>query len=154
MDEIHLDTVFLMEMFCQMLCCINRTVLPARATEGDHQICESAIQIPFYGSIHEAVHMLEETENLAVIFEEFHNRFIQACEVVILGIFARIVDGAAVEYEASAVARRIGRNAFLVGKADDAYFQRALLMFEGELRQLCQLAQNLAQIGIFGIILL
>ena len=51
MHQFDFHTKFLIQVLCQMLGRINRTMLSAGATEADGQIAESAFHITFCGSL-------------------------------------------------------------------------------------------------------
>ena len=138
-------------MLGQVLCRVDGTVLAARTAEADGQVGEATLHISFHRSVDQAVDMLQEGGDFAVVLQEADDGFVQSGEGLVAFVLAGIVHGPAVEDEAAAVARRIFRDAFLVGKAGDLDYEAALLQVVGKLFQLGQLGQYLAQIRIFGI---
>ncbi len=98
--------------------------------------------------------MLQEYGYLAVIFQKADNGFVQSREGLVALVLAGIVHGAAVKDETSSVACGIFGNALLVGKAGDFHHEAALLQVVRKLFQLGELAQNPAEVGIFGVRLL
>lgn len=60
MHQFDFHTKFLIQVLCQVLGWINRTMLSAGATEADGQIAESAFHITFHGGIYQSIDMIEE----------------------------------------------------------------------------------------------
>ena len=116
MVEDDADAVFRMEMLGQMLGAIHRAVLTARAAEGEHQVCEAALQIALHMGISQAIDAVEEGEDLAVVLEKLDDGSIQACELLVGLIAPGVVRGTAVEDIASAVAALILGDAALEAK--------------------------------------
>ena len=58
MFDVHLDAVFLMYVFCQMLCGIDATVLSAGASEGEHQTRKASLNISLHMGIGQLIHTL------------------------------------------------------------------------------------------------
>ena len=87
--------------------------------------------------------MLEECAHLAFGFKEFNHLVVETGVRLISVVFARVVDCAAVEGEAAAVARRVVRNTFLVGEAHHSHGERVLLQLVGELLHAHQLVEHL-----------
>ena len=116
MHQFDFHTKFLIQVLCQMLGRINRTMLSAGATEADGQIAESAFHITLHGGIHQSIDMIEETEYFSIFFQESDYRLIQSGERFVTLILTGIIHGATVEYITSSIAGRVIRNSFLIGK--------------------------------------
>ena len=70
MHQFDFHTKLLIQVLCQVLGGINRTMLSTGATEADGQIAESAFHITFHGGIYQSIDMIEETEYFAIFFQE------------------------------------------------------------------------------------
>ena len=93
--------------------------------------------------------MAEESSDFTIVFQKTDNRFVQTREMIESFVLAGVIDGPAIEDKASAVAARIVRDSFFVGKTHDLYFEHAFAVFLRELFQLNQLFQNSAEVRIF-----
>ena len=99
-----------------MLCAVDGTVLTSCASECEHEIGESSLEIAFDVCVGEAVDGVEEGEDLAIFFEETYDGLVESCEVLIGFVAAWVVGAAAVEDVASSVAGGVFRYAALVGE--------------------------------------
>ena len=151
MYQVDLHAERLVQVLGQVLGRVNGTVLATRAAEADRQVRKAAFHVAFHRSVHQTVNMLQEGCDFTVVLQKADDGFVQSREGLIAFIFAGIVYGTAVEHKASAVARRIFGNTFLIGKAGDLDHEAAFLQLVGELLQFGQLSQNLAQVGVFRI---
>lgn len=70
MHQFDFHTKLLIQVLCQVLGRINRTMLSAGATEADGQIAESAFHITFHGGIYQSIDMIEETEYFTIFFQK------------------------------------------------------------------------------------
>ena len=127
-------------------------MLSARTSERNHQIRKSTVYVSFDGCIHQRVYMAEESSDFTIVFQKTDNRFVQTREMIESFVLTGVIDGPAIEDKASAVAARIVRDSFFVGKTHDLYFEHAFAVFFRELFQLNQLFQNSAEVRIFRII--
>ena len=132
---------------------IDGTMLPSGTTTDDHEVAESTIHIAFYRCIYQLVGMVEERGDFSILFQKMNHRLIQSCEVIIAFILTGVVDGPAVEYKTTPIALRVIGYSLLVGKTEDLDLQNPSLLIVCELLQLCQLAQELVEIGILRIVL-
>ena len=62
MADADFDAIFLVEVLGQMLGGIDRAMLSAGASEGEHQVGESALQITLYVGIGQPIDTVEEGE--------------------------------------------------------------------------------------------
>ena len=147
--QFHPDTVFLMQMFGHMLCRIDRTMLSACASEADHQMRKATFQITFYRSIHQCLHMLQESRNFTVLFQKTDNRFIPSRQCLVCIIAAGIMDSPSIEYKTAAVIRLVLRNSFAIRETHHRNRQLFPVQGGGKLWQPAQIQQKLVQIGIF-----
>ena len=118
--EVHDDTIFPMEMLRQVLGAIDGAVLSAGASEGEHQVGESPLEVAFYVGIRQAVDRIEECQDLAVVFQETYYLLVQACQLLVRLVAAGVVGAAAVEDITAPVARRVLGDATAVGEGEDA----------------------------------
>ena len=101
-------------------------MLTACTTETYHEICEFTLDKTLYVSINEFVGIVEEFEYLAIVLEEFDDLFVKTCKMLIMLVFARIVDGTTVEHITTTVACHIVWNTFFIGKTIDFDLKFAL----------------------------
>ena len=78
--QFHFHPEFTVQMLCQMLRRINRTVLSSRTAEANGQVTESPLHISLYRSIHQRIDRFEKTENFSILFKESDYRFVQSRE--------------------------------------------------------------------------
>ena len=121
MHQFDFHTKFLIQVLCQMLGRINRTMLSAGATEADGQIAESAFHITLHGGIHQSIDMIEETEYFSIFFQESDYRFIQSGERFVTFIFSGNVYGTADENIPATVACGVVELSFFVGKTHNLH---------------------------------
>ena len=121
MHQFDFHTKFLIQVLCQMLGRINRTMLSAGATEGEHQVGEAAVDVSLHVCVSELVYAVEEGEYLAVVLEESYHGLVESCEFLVRLIASGVVRRTAVEHVSSAIARLVGWYALAVGKAEDAH---------------------------------
>ena len=82
-SQVNADSVFLVQMFCQMLGAIDRTMLTAGATEREHQVCEPTLQITLHMGICQTIDRVEERQDFPIIFQELDDGSIQARKLLI-----------------------------------------------------------------------
>ena len=68
-----------MQMFGQMLCRINATVLTTRATKAEHQVGETALDVAAHMVIGQGIYAIKEVENFSIVFQKAYNGFIKSC---------------------------------------------------------------------------
>lgn len=104
MADIHLYTELLVDVFGEMLGRINAAVLAACASEGEHQVGESAVDISLYVCVGKLVYAVEEGEYLSVVLKEADDRLVQSGELLVRLVTSGIVSGTTVEDVATAIA--------------------------------------------------
>ena len=68
MAYVYFNAEFFMDMMGQMLCSVDTAMLSARATEREHETCESSLYISLDVHIGESINRFKEGEYLSVIF--------------------------------------------------------------------------------------
>ena len=104
MADIHLYTELLVDVFGEMLGRINAAVLASCASEGEHQVGESAVDIALYVCVGKLVYAVEEGEYLSVVLKEADDGLVQSGELLVRLVTSGIVSGTTVEDVASAIA--------------------------------------------------
>lgn len=104
MADIHLYTELLVDVFGEMLGRINAAVLASCASEGEHQVGESAVDIALYVCVGKLVYAVEEGEYLSVVLKEADDGLVQSGELLVRLVSTWIVGGTTVEDVASAIA--------------------------------------------------
>ena len=122
----HLDTKLPVNMFCQVLCTIDTAMLTARTSEGEHQRCETSLDISAHMCISQLINALQEGENLAIVFEESDDGFVESGELFVGFVTSGVMRTAAVEHISSAIARLVIRDPLAVRETIDAHHQRTL----------------------------
>lgn len=95
---------------------IDGAVLAAGAAEGDLEVGEAAFEEALDVMIYQPVNGLEETEYLAVGFEEVDDGLVEAGEGFVLVVLTGVVGRAAIEDVTASVVRLIGGDALLKGE--------------------------------------
>lgn len=95
---------------------IDGAVLTAGAAEGDLEVGEAALEEALYVMIYQPVNGLEETEYLAVSFEEVDDGLVEAGEGFVLVVLTGVVSRATIEDVTASVATIIGGDALLKGE--------------------------------------
>ena len=95
---------------------IDGAVLAAGAAEGNLEVGEAAFEEALDVMIYQSVNGLQETEYLAVGFEEVDDGLVEAGEGFVLVILTGVVCRAAIEDVAASVATIIVRYTFFEGK--------------------------------------
>jgi hypothetical protein len=95
---------------------IDGAVLAAGAAEGDLEVGEAAFEEALDVMIYQPVNGLQETEYLAVGFEEINDRLVEAGERFVLVVLTGVMGRATIEDVAASVATTIGGDAFFEGK--------------------------------------
>jgi hypothetical protein len=98
---------------------IDGAVLAAGAAEGDLEVGEAALEEALDVMIYQPVNGLEETEYLAVGFEEVDDGLVEAGEGFVLVVLTGVVGRAAIEDVTASVVRLIVRYTFFEGKRVD-----------------------------------
>ena len=91
MTNAHLYAEFFVNMFCQMLCAINRPVLTTRAAEGEHQTSEATLNVTTHMGIGQLIHTVQEGQNLTVVLQETDDRFVKSSELLIRLVAAGVM---------------------------------------------------------------
>ena len=112
-------TIFLVEMVGKVFGAIDGAVLATGAAESDLEVGEAAFEETLDVMIYQSVHRLQETEYLAVSFEEINDRLIEAGERFILVVLTGVVSRATIEHIAASVATIIVRYTFFERKRVD-----------------------------------
>ena len=152
--HLHLGE-FLVDMLSQMLGRVDGAVLSARTAEAEHQRRETAFHIALHMGIGQLIDVVEKTQNLAIILQEFLHSLVQTCQMLV-GLIASWVMGAStVEDIASTIAALILRNPFLIAKAENADYKFPVNVLRGlptdtssKLRQGDKPLQHLRHVGI------
>ena len=116
----HLNAVFLIQVFCQVLGGVNRTVLAASTAKGEHEGSEASLQVTLHMGIGQAVDTFEEGENLAIVLQETDDGFIKSSELLVTFVPSRVMGGTTVEHVAATIATLILGDTLLIRKAEDA----------------------------------
>lgn len=138
MGDLHLETIFLIDMLCKMLCGVDRTVLSAGTPETEHQRCEASLHVPLHMMIGKLVHWLEEFYYLTVILKEADDRLVESRQLLIRLIASGIMSAATVEDISSSIAAGILRDALTVREAEDMNHERPLAVILRECRRTIQ----------------
>ena len=77
MGDMHLNAKLFMQMFGQMLCRINATVLTSRATKAEHQVGETTLDVATHMVIGQGIYTIKKVENFAIIFQKAYNRLVK-----------------------------------------------------------------------------
>ena len=125
------DTVFPVQVFSQMLGRIDAAMLAACASEREHQVGETALDISFHMMISQAINALKESEYLSVVLKETNHRLIQARQLLVLFVTAGVVGTAAIEYIAAAVAALVCWNPTLKGEGEYADVKAPIYLTPG-----------------------
>ena len=116
------DVVFPVQVFRQVLCRIDTAMLPARTSEGEHQVGETTFHVTLHVEISQLINAFEELKNFAILLKELNHWGVQTREFFVGFIFPRIVRGATVKYVSASVAATIGWDAALfVGETEYTY---------------------------------
>ena len=95
---------------------IDGAVLAAGAAEGDLEVGEAAFEEALDVMIYQPVNGLQETEYLAVGFEEVDDGLVEASEGFVLLVLTGVMGRAAIEDVTASVATIIGGDALLKGE--------------------------------------
>lgn len=95
---------------------IDGAMLTTGAAKGDLEVGEAALEEALDVMIYQPVNGLEETEYLAVGFEEVNDRLVEAGEGFVLVVLTGVMGRATIEHIAASVATIIGGDAFFEGK--------------------------------------
>ena len=120
MGEVDADAIFLVEVLGEVLSTIDGAVLTTRATEGEHQVGEAALEVTLDVVVGQTINAVKEGEDLAVVLEELDDGSLQAVELLVRFVATGIMRGTTVEDVASAVAAAVLGDAALVGEGEDA----------------------------------
>lgn len=123
MRQLHLHAIFLVQVMGQMLGTIYRTVLPASASEGEHEVGESAFEVTLHMGIGQLIDTVEECQYFSIVFQEVNYRLVESCKFLVRFVAAGVVCAAAIEHVASTIATEVFGDATLVAEAEDAHHQ-------------------------------
>jgi hypothetical protein len=98
---------------------IDGAMLATGAAEGDLEVGEAAFEEALDVMIYQPVNRLQETENLAVGFEEVDDGLVEPGEGFVLVILTGVVSRATIEDVTASVAAIIGGDTFFEGKRVD-----------------------------------
>ena len=132
MAHVYLDAEFAMNMLSQMLCRVDAAMLSAGASEREHKVGKSAVDITPHMSISQLVHAFEEGQDLAIVLKESYYGFVESGEFLVGFVASGIMSRAAVEHIASAIARSVLRYTLTVREAEHTHSQRTLAVVLGE----------------------
>ena len=107
-------------------------MLAACASEGEHKVGESAVDISLYVCVGKLIYAVEEGEYLSVVLKEADDRLVQSGELLVRLVSTWIVSGTTVEDVATTIAGRILRNALAEREAEHSHTQRTLTVILGE----------------------
>lgn len=124
-------------------------MLATRAAKTHHQVGEAPLDIALYRCVDKCIAMVEEGENLAVVFQKLNYRLVEAYIGLVAVVLAWVVACAAIKHIAAAIARGIVGNAFLVGKTHDFHREHVFLYLVGKLRHVYKIVEHLVEIGVF-----
>lgn len=116
----------LVEVLGKMLGRVDGAVLASRAAEAEHEVGEATFDVSGAMSVGQTIDAIEEGKDFAVVLKEFDDGSVKACEFLVRLVAPGIVRRAAVKDVASAIAACVGRDAFLVAKAEDAHHEGLL----------------------------
>ena len=119
MRQLHLHAIFLVQVMGQMLGTIYRTVLPASASEGEHEVGESAFEVTLHMGIGQLIDTVEECKYFSIVFQEVNHRLVEPCQFLVRLVAAGIVCAAAIEHVASTIATEVFGDATLVAEAEE-----------------------------------
>ena len=122
--EAYLDAEFLVEVGGEVLGTIYRTVLPAGAAEGEHEVGEAPFDVPSAMGIGKMVDGIEERKDFAVVVEEPYHRLVHSRQLFVGLVTSGIMGRPAIEDIAPAISAFVGGNAFFKTEAEDANHQR------------------------------
>lgn len=95
---------------------IDGAVLTTGAAEGDLEVSEAALEEALYVMIYQPVNGLQETEYLAVGFEEVDDGLVEAGKGFVLVVLTGVVGRATIEDVTASVARLVCGDALLKGE--------------------------------------
>ena len=107
-------------------------MLASCASEGEHQVGESAVDISLNVRVGKLIYAVEEGEYLSVVLKEADDGLVQSGELLVRLVTSGIVSGTTVEDVATAIAGRILRNALAEREAEHSHTQRTLTVILGE----------------------
>ena len=114
MAEMNFYTIFIIQIFCQVLSRINTAMLSACTTEREHKIVESSLHPALHMMVGKSIDTIKEGEYLAILLKEINYRLIQSCLLFIFLITTWVVGGSTVEDITAAISRLVFRDAFLI----------------------------------------
>ena len=147
MYEVHLYAKLLVQMLSHMLGGIDRTMLTTCAAKANRKIGKTSLYVTLHAGIYQGIDMIQESEYLAIFFEELDDWFVESDKRFVAIILAGIVDSAAVEHEAATITCGIIGDAFLIGKAHHPHLE--VLLRLRELFELREFREYLAEVRIF-----
>ena len=120
----HLDAVFPMEMFGEVLCGIDATVLASSAAEREHQVGESALDESLHMEVGQTIDALQKIEQFAVLFQKVDDGLVESRQLLVLLVTTWVVGAAAVEHISASIARRVLGESSLEGETRHIDHQR------------------------------
>lgn len=149
MRQLHLHAIFLVQVMGQVLGTVHRTVLSASASEGEHEVGESAFEVTLHMGIGQLVDAVEECKYFSIVFQEVDHRLVEPCKFLVRLVAAGIVCAAAIEHVASTIATEVFGDAPLVAEAEDAHHQFVPLFAGLEAWIFAQRGKYFFQVGEF-----
>ena len=121
MDEVDTDSVFVVQVLCQMFGTIDGTMLTAGTAERDLEVGEVAFDEALDMMVHQTIDGLQEREDLAVLFEEIDDGLVESGEGLVFVVLTGIMGSAAVEDIATAITGLIYGQALLKREGVNRY---------------------------------
>ena len=87
------------------------------------------------------VNIVEKSKDATVIFKEFNHLLIEAGKMLVMLVFTRVIDSAAIENITATIAGDIVRNTFFISKAIYTHLQFTLRIKFGELLHLSEFGE-------------
>ena len=89
--DVHLYTIFIINIFCQVLGAIYRPVLAAGASEREHERRESALNVASHVGVGQPIDAVEEGEYFAVVLQEADDGLVESREFLVGFISSGVV---------------------------------------------------------------
>jgi hypothetical protein len=126
MDDVNLDTKLSMQIFAEMLGTIDTTMLATCATEREHEVGESTLQIAFDVHISQPIDVLQEGKYLAIVLQESDNGLVKSGQLLVGLVSTGIVRAATIKDISATITAIVLRDAFTEGETIYMHHQRPL----------------------------
>ena len=120
------------EVFCQMLCRIDRAMLTTSTTETELKMSETTLHVATYMGICQFVNAVEESQDLTIILKKSNDRFVKSGQLLVGFVATGVVGTATVEDITSAVATIVLWYSLAIRETIDSNHERALAIVLGE----------------------